>query len=115
MVIIAKILSMVIGIVVITKTFHDFRKKKENLIMSLFWIFTWLAVMVLAIFPPIIDEINRAIGGNDSGLNTFFGAAFVFLFFVTYRIYIKAHRLERQIHRMVMKIGLKDFEKQEEE
>ena len=109
--IILKILSLILGLVVITKTIHDYKKKKESFVMFIFWMIIWTAIIVLAIFPLLIDKINLMIGGVGSGANTFIGAAIVFLFFITYRVYTKANRIERQIHDMVMKLGLKNIDK----
>lgn len=108
---ILKILSLILGLVVITKTIHDYKKKKESFIMFLFWMIIWIAIIILGMFPLLIDRINLIIGGAGSGVNTFIGAAIVFLFFITYRVYTKANRIERQIHDMVMKLGLKNIDK----
>jgi len=105
-----KLFSLILGLVVISKTIHDYKKKKENVVMFLFWLIIWAVIIILAFFPFLIDEINDLLGGGGSGVNTFMGAAFVFLFFITYRVYTKANRLERQIHEMVMKLGLRDIE-----
>jgi len=108
--IIVKLFSIIIGLVVISKTIHDYKKGKESLVMCLFWLITWASIILLTLFPILIYKINSLISGNGPGINTFIGAAFVFMFFVVYRVYTKANRLERQIHDMVMKIGLKDLE-----
>jgi hypothetical protein len=110
MIILAKILSIVLGLVVISKTFLDYRKEKESLTMFLFWLITWGSVITFSIFPTLIERFNKLIGEQGSGVNTFIGAAFVFLLFITYRVYTKANRLEQQLHQMVMKLGLKDIE-----
>lgn len=112
MISITQIFSIFIGAVVIAKTIHDFRKRKESFIMSIFWIVTWLSIIVLAYFPILIEKINTMVGGPGNGIDTFIGAAFVFLFFVTYRVYVKANRLERQLHAMVMEIGIRSIDKE---
>lgn len=111
--IIAKILSILFGLIVISKTWLEFRKKNESIVMSLFWIIIWASIIVLSLFPALIDQLGSLLGDKSNSINTFIGAAFIFLFFITYRIYTKANRLERQMHEMVMKLGLKDIEQNE--
>lgn len=111
MIIFARILSVILGLIVISKTYLDYKKKYDGATMFAFWVITWLIVIFLSIYPAAIEIINRKIGenGTGTGLNTFFGSAFVFLLFVTYRVYTKANRLERKIHDMVMKLGLREI------
>lgn len=111
MIILAKIISVILGVLVITKTLTDYRRKQEGLTMVIFWLSAWTAIVILALFPILVEKINLLIGQQGTGINTFLGASFVFLFFVTYRIYTKAERMERKMHDLVMKLGLKDLEK----
>jgi len=108
MIIFAKIFSIIIGLTVISKTYHDFKKNYESLTMFLFWSLIWFAIMITALFPDLFVRLIEKVSGNGVGLGTFAGIAFIFLLFVTYRVYIKANRLERKIHDIVMKIGLRE-------
>lgn len=112
MIIFAKVLSIILGLVVISKAYLDFKKKNDGLFMFLFWVITWLSVILFSLYPSLIDRINQFVGEEGSSVNTFIGAAFVFLLFVTYRVYTKANRLEKQIHEMTMKLGLKDLDQE---
>ncbi len=110
MIILAKVLSIALGLIVISKTFLDFRKEKESLTMFVFWLITWGSVITLSVFPTLIEKFNQLVGSQGNGVNTFIGAAFVFLLFITYRVYTKANRIEQQLHQLVMKLGLRDIE-----
>jgi hypothetical protein len=112
MILLAKILSIALGLIVISKTFLDFKKEKESLIMFIFWLITWGTVITLSVFPTLIESFNQFVGSQGNGVNTFIGAAFVFLLFITYRVYTKANRIEQQLHQMVMKMGLKEIEEE---
>lgn len=113
MIIITKIIAIIIGLMVISKTYHDFKKHNENLTMLLFWCITWLAIITAALFPDAFIKFVERVSGNGVGIGTFVGIAFVFLFFITYRVYTKANRLENQIKDIVLKLGLKDIEETE--
>ena len=104
--IIAKIISLLLGMTVIFKTYLDFKKGRENIVMFGFWVVAWSSIMVVSLFPNILFYLIGLVGRNGVGVGTLIGVVFVFLFFVTYRIYVKANRLEQKIRDIVIKIGL---------
>lgn len=104
-----RILSIFLGIIVVSKAYLDWKNKNDSLFVFLFWILSWLAVIIFSFFPILISKINFLTGQQGTGVNTFIGASFVFMLFVIYRIYRKANRLEKQIQKIVIEIGLKDF------
>jgi hypothetical protein len=110
MIIFTKIIAIVIGLTVLTKTYHDFKKHYESLTMLLFWFIIWITIIAAALLPDFFVNLATRISGNGVGVGTFAGIAFIFLLFITYRVYTKANRLENKIHDMVMKLGLKDIE-----
>lgn len=112
MIIFIKILSLFLGITVIAKTYIDFKRRHEGLTMLFFWTIAWLLIMYAAIQPGKIYQLMQNFSKDNIGLGTFGGIAFVFLFYLVYRIYTKANRLEQKMHDMVMKLGLKDIEKE---
>lgn len=105
-----KIISLLLGLMVISKTYLDYKKKNESFFMFFFWTVAWIGIIILSIFPEIINQALEISKAQKIGTGTFLGIALVFLFFVIYRVYIKANRLEKKIHDMVMKLGLKDIE-----
>lgn len=106
----ARFLAVLLTIIVLGKAFLDHKKGKESLIMLVFWVASWVAILIFAVKPDYLFWLNDRVGGENSGIGTLLGIAFMFLFFVTYRVYTKANRLEKQIRDIVMKIGLKDVE-----
>lgn len=113
MIIFVKVISLLLGLMVISKTYLDYKKKNESLTMFLFWTIAWVGIVIVALFPEIIQKALVISQAQKIGTGTFLGIAIVFLFFVIYRIYIKANRLEKQIHDMVMKLGLKEIKDQD--
>jgi len=108
--ILVKVFSIILGLTVLIKTYHDFKKHRENLVMFLFWMVAWSLIIVATLFPSTVTLLIERISGKGVGIGTFIGVAFIFVFFVTYRIYIKANRLEQKIKDIVVKIGLKDLD-----
>jgi hypothetical protein len=97
---------------VLSKSYLDYKKKKETLIMFSFWLITWTGILLFALYPSLFFTIGDKVKSQGIGYGTMLGLIFMFLFFVTYRVYVKAHRLERQLRDLVMKMGLKDIEKE---
>jgi hypothetical protein len=111
MIYVAKIFSIVLGMMVISKTYLDFRKKQESLIMFLFWSIAWIAIIYISLYPIVIDQTIAKLGRHKTGTGTFFAMALVFMLFLSYRIYNKANRVENKLREIVTKLGLKNLEK----
>jgi hypothetical protein len=81
-----------------------------GLTVFLFWTIAWLGIIVISVYPKMIERISVLIGENDSGLTAFFAISFVFVFFVVYQVYTKANRLEKMISEIVIKLGIRDLD-----
>ncbi len=109
--ILTKFIALLFGFIVISKTYTDYKKKQESLVMFLLWTIIWLTIITVAVYPIIIDEIGNFLSKTGSNVNNFIGVALVFLFFITYRLYIKSNRTEQKINKLVTQIGLKDLKR----
>jgi hypothetical protein len=104
----AKVFSVALALIAITKSYLGFRAKIESLQLFVFWLLTWSGVIVIALFPGIVDLVILYFGGGRTGLGTFFGMALVFLFFIVYRIYLKLERIEQGLTRTIQELALRD-------
>lgn len=108
--ILSKVFAIVLAVLALSRSITDYRSKKESLIMAVFWVVVWLGISALALYPAIIDRIISLSGGNRTGIGTIYGLSIVFVMFVNYRIYLKAHRIENQLRKIATHIGLKNLE-----
>jgi hypothetical protein len=99
----AKFLACMTAIFVIAKTTHDFKKKKESFVMFVFWYSVWWGVVILTLFPQLVDKV---FGSGRSGVNTFMGLVIVFVLYLSYRLYIKADRTEKSLHRVIKELAI---------
>ena len=106
--ILVKFLSFLLAAIAISKSYLDFRAKIESLQMFVFWIVTWTAIVVIALFPSIIDILILSFGGGRTGLGTFFGMGLVFLFFIVYRLYVKIERIQQTLTKTIQEFALRD-------
>ena len=105
---IAKFFSVLLALIVISKSYVDFRARAESLQMFLFWIVTWTSIVFVALFPGIVDILIASFGQRQAGLGTLFGMAIVFLFFLVYRIYVKLERIEQNLTKAIQQLALED-------
>ena len=103
-----KLLSFLLAAIAISKSYVDFRGKVESLQMFVFWIATWTAIVIVALFPSLINDLIVSFGGGRTGLGTFFGMGLVFLFFIVYRIYVKIERIEQKLTKTIQEFALQD-------
>lgn len=110
MITVAKILSIVLGVIAISKTYLDYKKRITGIFNLLFWLVTWLLIILLSVYPVIIENISTKIGDNNSGVTAFLALSFVFLFFVVFRLYTKVDRLEQKLRDSIVKSVIKDVD-----
>ena len=104
----SKVFALVLAAIAISKSYVDFRSRTESLKIFLFWVVTWLVIVVVALFPSIIDYLIGSFGEGRAGLGTFFGMGLVFLYFLAYRIYVKIGRVDQKLTKMVHELALRD-------
>lgn len=110
MIILAKVFAAVFALVVFSRSIVDYRARKESLQMTIFWLVIWLGIAAIAFFPILVDKTIEAFGGNRSGLGTVFGMALVFVMFISYRIYVKANRVEKHLYEVARKYSLLELQ-----
>ena len=103
-----KIFSLALALIAISKSYVDFRARTESLQMFLLWSLIWIIVVVVALFPPIVDIIIAYSAAGRAGLGTFFGMGLVFVLFVVYRIYVKLERVEQKLAKTIQELALKE-------
>lgn len=101
--VIIKVLALLFTIVVTVKSYLAFRQRQETFVMFLFWSATWLGIIAVAFYP---DLITKLLGERRVGVGSFLGVSLVFVYFVVYRVYIKADRVERQLSELIREVSI---------
>src|SRR6266446_8041670 len=104
---IPKLLAVVLAIIVISKSYLDFRSRVESLQLFLFWTLMWALIVTTALFPNVVDVVIEYFG-RGTGVGTFLGMAVVLLFFLVYRIYAKLERLEHILTKAIQETALRE-------
>ena|SRR6476620_6080746 len=107
--IVAKVFSVLLAVIAVSKSYVDFRARVESLQMFVLWVLTWAAIVLVALFPTIVDYLLLTPAGTArAGLGTVFGMGLVFLFFVAYRIYVKLERVEQKLTKTIQELALRE-------
>lgn len=115
MIIVLKAIAVLLGLISITKTYIDYRKKREPLIMFLFWIILWIVAITILVYPVLIDRLISITQDTTITIGSLTAMAYVFLLYIVYRVYTKAARIEYQQTQLIRKLGLKLFDKSDKE
>ena len=102
-----KILAVFLAVIVISRSYIDFRARVESLQLFVFWTITWTVIVVLALFPAVVDFIISYFG-RGVGIGTLLGMAVVLLFFLVYRIYTKLERMDQMLTKTIREIALRE-------
>jgi hypothetical protein len=103
-----KVFSVALALIAISKSYLDFRARTESLQIFVLWSVTWITVVVVALFPWIVDIILAYSASGRAGLGTFFGMGLVFVLFLVYRIYVKLERVEQKLIKTIQELALKE-------
>lgn len=107
LILLARIFSVLFTLLVAIKSYLDFRAKRESITMMVFWVATWVAISTIAFFPQLIDSFLGS-PKTRAGVGTVLGIGLIFIYFVIYRVYVKADRLEKQLSKLIRESSLKN-------
>jgi len=101
----AKVFATLLGILVLSRVYTDWKSKKESVVMTVFWTITWAGILLISFYPDLVRRIINIFGGERTGLGTVFGMGLVFILYISYRVYTKANRVEKAINKLCRKIA----------
>ncbi len=106
----------VVGVVVsifvlfaVSRVILRYREGTLSLGSFLFWIVVWAGVEVVLWVPKSLDALAARIGVGR-GIDAVVYASVVMLFYMTYRLYVKAENIEHEITNLVRRLALRDGE-----
>jgi len=104
---IIKIIAVLLAALSISKSYLDYRKKREPRVMFLFWTIVWSVAAIVSVYPALIDKIAAYTRDSSITVGSVVTLAFLFMLFIVYRVYTKVARIEYQQAELIRKLGLK--------
>ena len=102
--IISKIFAVLLAGIAISKSYVGVRTRAESFQVFIFWTLTWVAIVIVALFPALVDLVIASFGEKR---------ALVFLYFLVYRIYMRLDHMEQQLVKIVQELSLRDWKRTE--
>jgi len=105
---------LVVGLTLLlfSKTFSDFKKKKITPRIFIFWEGIWLAMAIIAILPQVTTPLAK-ISGLERGIDIVVYFSIVFIFFILFKIIAALGEINYKITQIVRHLALKNSEKNE--
>lgn len=101
-----RLIGVVLAIIALSKSYLDYRKKRESFAMFAIWAIAWISTTVIVLYPTIIDYVATYTRSNTVSSGSLTSLAFVLLLYIVYRVYAKAARIEYQQNELIRKVGL---------
>ncbi len=101
-----KIIFFLFALFAWSRAFLRFRAKKINIKELIFWTLIW-TVVTIAVFTPGKTALLAKLLGMGRGFDAMTFIAVVTLFYVVYRLYVKANESEQVITELTREIALR--------
>lgn len=107
-----QIVIAVFIILALLMIFNMVRKRKMDLRYALSWMILMVVLLILDIFPIIIDKISKAMG-IEIPLNTMFFLGFCFLLVIVFGLTISLSNMSARVKSLTQELAL--FKKEMED
>lgn len=108
---IIKLVTILLAALSVAKSYLDYRKKREPLVMFIFWAVIWILAAVLVVYPLLIERLLSYIQERTITFGSIVSMAFIFMLYIVYRVYTKAARIEYNQAELIRRIGLERSKK----
>ncbi len=96
------IILLLLGIFMIFKTI---KKKKLSMKYGMYWTIIFLFMMILVLFPNIIEHIAKLCGFKEAP-NMLFLVAIFLLFYIVFRIYTTISKLQEMNKCLIQEVSI---------
>ena len=100
-----QILIIVVIILAMLYIVNNVRKKSIDFKYALLWLFVCICVLVLAIFPKLLNVVAKAFG-IASPVNMLFFLGFVFIILVIFSLTMSLSRNSERVRKMAQEIAI---------
>lgn len=103
-----QILIFVIGTVFLAKAFSHYWRNEQTIRELIAIILFWLCIFAVTVNPEILAGAAQLLGFKEY-INGIFVAAFIVLFYVSFKLILKSDKQEKEITQVVRKLALDEY------
>ncbi|MDK2790249.1 MAG: hypothetical protein PWP15_756 [Methanothermococcus sp.] len=100
-----QVLGILFALFAISRVMMQIRRNAMSVESGLFWVFIWISVMLVVVFPDFLGYLANLVGVGR-GVDVLIYLGIVALFYLIYRSYTKIENLEREITKIVREIAI---------
>jgi len=103
---ILQVLIILFALFAISRSYLRFRNSTESMWEFILWIFIWISIVAVVLFPEI-TKLPAQMLGIGRGIDFAIYVSIVFLIYSVYRIYSKIEKVEQDITKLTRDSALK--------
>lgn len=100
-----QVLGILFALFAISRVMMQIRRNAMSVESGLFWVFIWISVMLVVVFPDFLGYLANLVGVGR-GVDVLIYLGIVALFYLIYTSYTKIENLEREITKIVREIAI---------
>ena len=108
-----RIILFILVIMALILFFHRIKNQKLALQYSLSWLFLLLVLMIVIIFPGILNVVTHAVG-IELPINMIFFLGFIFTLLIIYNLTAAISKISNEVKDLTQKIALLEKELEDE-
>ncbi|RJQ17308.1 DUF2304 domain-containing protein [Candidatus Woesearchaeota archaeon] len=102
---IIQIFIIAFAVFALSRVFIMYKGKRITIYELLLWCVVWIALIVLSVIPVISGFLSKLVG-VERGTDLIVYLSIIALFYLVYRIHMKAEKLDAQITKLVRQIAI---------
>jgi len=104
---IIQIFGILFALFALSRVILQIKNRNMTIDEGIFWIFIWILVVVVLIFPQTLGYLANVLGVGR-GVDAIIYLSIVVLFYLIYRMYARMEHLEREITKVVREVAIRD-------
>lgn len=106
MITIIQLIALVFSLFAWSRALLRYKDRKIPPMDFIFWTVVWSGIAVVSLFPNIISFLSRTTGVGRP-IDLFVYGGIILLFYLVFRIYVKAEQQEQNITKLVRDLALR--------
>ena len=107
---IIQFLIVIFALFALSRAVLRFKDNKLTINELVFWILVWIGVIIVSFLPSITGLLSSFLG-IGRGIDVMVYVSIIVLFYLIFRLYVKAESLEKELTFVVRKLSLDNEKK----